>query len=70
MTNDKIKISQKEFNDIYEIEKEITEEIKEVPLSAKPLEDTTPDIILSDEEQEQEDTYLENYKIPEGADVT
>ncbi len=64
---DKIKITQKEIDDIYQIE-EITEETMASPETATqeiPKEDTTP--LLTEEEQEQEDEYLKDYQIPEDA---
>ncbi len=67
MTNNKIKITQKEFNEIYQIDteyqkdnnyKEITGETEE-PIPDK--QDTTP--FLTEEEQIQNDEYLKDYPV-------
>jgi len=59
--SDKVKMSQKEFNEVYEITEEIEVKTDE-PIPDK--QDTTQPEFLTEEESNLEDKYLEDYPIP------
>ncbi len=62
MTNDKIKISQKEFNDIYDIIEDNTIETETIKTETIKTEEEPE--FLTEEEQGIDDKMFEDYPVP------
>ncbi len=58
MPNDKVKILQKDFNEIYEIIPEITGETPDVKTAKQ--EDTTPEFLTEEEEEFDKQMHQDN----------
>ncbi len=62
---DKVKMTQKDFDELYEVEQDLTQPKIEDNIDKEPEEKT----VLTETEQEIDDVYLKSYKIPEDADI-